>query len=240
MNMTDSQRLAQVLSRTRCLLLDFDGPMCSIFAGCPAAEVAEALRQLIAKRGYQVPDNIRRTDDPLDVLRYTSSIKQPHLTHDVSEALGAMELTAVQSAVPTPSINDVLDAARRTNRTLVIVSNNSTDAVRAYLDRHHLSVYFHAVAGRHNRMDPQQLKPSCHLIGEALTQTNTTSPMATLVGDSTSDIEAARSASIASIGYANRPGKLTDLTAAGADAVVTDMATLARAIGSSSPSQTLR
>jgi hypothetical protein len=36
-----------LLARTRYLLLDFDGPVCDIFAGLPATAVAERLRKLI-------------------------------------------------------------------------------------------------------------------------------------------------------------------------------------------------
>jgi phosphoglycolate phosphatase len=50
------------------------------------------------------------------------------------------------------------------------------------------------------------------------------------VGDSVTDIEAARAAGVRSIGYANKPGKFGQLTAAGADAVVTEMAALAAAL----------
>ena len=38
--------LDTILARTRHLLLDFDGPICSIFAGLPAATVADRLRKL--------------------------------------------------------------------------------------------------------------------------------------------------------------------------------------------------
>jgi phosphoglycolate phosphatase-like HAD superfamily hydrolase len=48
------------------------------------------------------------------------------------------------------------------------------------------------------------------------------------VGDSVTDIEAGRAAGVATVGYANKPGKDVDL--AGADAVVTAMAELALAV----------
>ena len=42
---TDVATLGAVIARTRYLLLDFDGPVCSIFGGLSAAAVAEKLRQ---------------------------------------------------------------------------------------------------------------------------------------------------------------------------------------------------
>ncbi len=47
-----------------------------------------------------------------------------------------------------------------------------------------------------------------------------------LIGDAATDIQAAKRAGIASIGYANRPGSYSNLTAAGATAVVTSLADL--------------
>ncbi len=49
----------------------------------------------------------------------------------------------------------------------------------------------------------------------------------TLVGDSVSDIQAARLASVHSIGYANEPGKRESFTAAGAGAIIDSLADLA-------------
>ena len=37
---TDSASLGAIIARTRFLLLDFDGPICSIYAGLPAPTVA--------------------------------------------------------------------------------------------------------------------------------------------------------------------------------------------------------
>jgi len=226
MNITENMRLATVLRRSRYLLLDFDGPVCSVFAGYTASKVAAELRQLIARQGFQVPTKVRETDDPLEVLRYTPSLNKPDLTSEVEEVLRNMELAAIESATPTPSLSNVLRAAHRTNRTLTIVSNNSTEAILTYLTQHNLTTHFAAVIGRYSGMDPGLLKPSKHLIDEALVRIGAPHSSTVLVGDSSSDIEAAHSASIASIGYANKPGKQTELVAAHADAVVNDMATL--------------
>jgi hypothetical protein len=58
-----SSDLDTIVSRTRHLLMDFDGPICSIFAGLPAATVADRLRKLFADHA-QLPDAIARTRDP--------------------------------------------------------------------------------------------------------------------------------------------------------------------------------
>ncbi|MGW3615296.1 HAD family hydrolase, partial [Micromonospora sp. NPDC005163] len=51
-----------------------------------------------------------------------------------------------------------------------------------------------------------------------------------LVGDSTTDIQAAQAAGVGSIGYANKPGKSEALTQVGADAVIRQMTELSTAL----------
>ena len=55
--------LDTILARTRHLLLDFDGPICSIFAGLPAATVADRLRKLFGDH-TQMPDDIAQHPRP--------------------------------------------------------------------------------------------------------------------------------------------------------------------------------
>ena len=78
--------------------------------------------------------------------------------------------------------------------------------------------------------DPALLKPSPHLIDQAVAANNAVPAECTLVGDQVTDILATREAGTHSIGYANKPGKSQDLTDAGADAVITNLAHLALAL----------
>ena len=55
------RNLAALLQRTRAILFDFDGPICSVFAGQPAPTVARELREQLAEWGADVPTH----DDPL-------------------------------------------------------------------------------------------------------------------------------------------------------------------------------
>ncbi|MGH3789212.1 MAG: HAD family hydrolase [Pseudonocardiaceae bacterium] len=66
--------------------------------------------------------------------------------------------------------------------------------------------------------NPALLKP--HLVTTALTALNVPTTAAAFVGDSVTDIHAARAAHIMSIGYANKPGKTAELMTAGADTVI--------------------
>ena len=78
--------------------------------------------------------------------------------------------------------------------------------------------------------DPGLLKPSPHLINEAVRGLDADPSATALVGDSFTDIEAAHTAGVASIGYANKPGKRERMAELRAGAVMTSMADLALAL----------
>lgn len=50
--------LATVVDRARVILLDFDGPVCSIFAQHPASAVAHQLRKLLVDQAVTLPTEI--------------------------------------------------------------------------------------------------------------------------------------------------------------------------------------
>ena len=74
--------------------------------------------------------------------------------------------------------------------------------------------------------DPALLKPSPHLIEKAIAELAAAPAESALVGDSITDIYAAQLAGIATIGYANKPGKHDSFAAAGAAATITSLADL--------------
>ncbi len=121
----------------------------------------------------------------------------------------------------------VLLAATETDRLLGVVSNNSLAGVQAYLNRAAMDRMFACVIGRYDGMDPRLMKPADHLVTMAMSRMGAPASRTILVGDSVSDIEAARAADIRSIGYANKPGKRSALAHAGADAVIESMDELA-------------
>jgi beta-phosphoglucomutase-like phosphatase (HAD superfamily) len=120
------------------------------------------------------------------------------------------ELAAVPTARPTAYVHDVVTSCRDTGRTVAIVSNNSDRAVRAYLARHGLDDRVDLVVAR-TSPDPAFLKPSPHLIEQAITNLGAFRGDSALVGDSTADVQAGQLAGISTIGYANRSGKRVSL-----------------------------
>ena len=136
------------------------------------------------------------------------------------------ELAAVATAAPTPYVHEVVTACQNSGRSVAVVSNNSAAAVHFYLARHGLDDRISLVVARANH-NPALLKPSPYLITQAVRALNAEPDECTLVGDSVTDVQAARLASVQSIGYANKPGKRERLTAAGAAVIINSLADLA-------------
>jgi len=228
MTSTPDRRLDDIITATRHLFLDFDGPICSIFAGLKPAAVAAALRDLATSQSITPPPDIAATADPFEVFAWAATIS-PALAADTEAAMTEQEINAVPAAEPTPGVHAVITSCRESGRTITVVSNNSERAVRAYLTRHALNGPIATIIAR-TSPDPGLLKPRPHLLHQAITAAHADPAACTLVGDQVSDIDAARQAGTHSIGYANAPGKLDTFANAGADAIVTSLAPLALAL----------
>jgi phosphoglycolate phosphatase len=216
--------LDTIVAQTRHLLLDFDGPICDIYAGLPAITVADRLRKLLGAH-TQLPDDIARTADPLEVFAYAATINED-LAARVETEMTDQELAAVATAAPTPYVHEVVTACQTSGRSVAVVSNNSAAAVHSYLARHGLDDRISLVVARTNH-DPALLKPSPHLITQAVDALDAEPRECTLVGDSVTDVQGAHLANVQSIGYANQPGKRERLTDAGAGAIINSLADLA-------------
>jgi HAD superfamily hydrolase (TIGR01549 family) len=215
--------LAALLSRTRYLLLDFDGPICSIFAGRPSSEIARELFAALRADGAPLPERLNQPTDPFDILRYAASIGL--VAAEQTEArLRAAELAAVETAIPTPHAARLIASWRSAGRRVAAVSNNSQEAVAAYADRQNLAL--DVIVGR-TSADPARLKPNPHLVNRCLRALNAAPEVSLLVGDSPSDIAAASAVGVPTVGYANKPGKRRLLATAGADVITGDLSTLA-------------
>jgi len=208
--------LAALLENARVLLLDFDGPVCAIFAGHPAPGVARALVDALRADGISVPEQLDTVTDPFDVLRFAGS--HSHSAAELAhKLLRAAELDAVATARPTPHAKQLITTWRRIGRVVAAVSNNSEAAVTAYLSEHQVPVDL--IVGRTDA-DPSLLKPSPYLVRRAISDLNAATEQTLFVGDSPSDVVAGREAGIETIGYANKPGKHERLAAAGARVVI--------------------
>jgi phosphoglycolate phosphatase len=211
------------------VLLDFDGPVCSVFAGYPAPQIAEELRALIRDAVGDLPDEIVDATGPHEVLAASASLGDD-VWRRVEEALQVAEIKAVESATPTPGVDDFLQACRSADRPIAIVSNNCRASVRTYLERTALTEYIRHIEAR-DPIHVARMKPSPYLVQRAAQALNISPGECVLLGDQVSDITAAIAAGGRSIGYANKPGKASDLASAGADAVIDHMRKAAQILG---------
>jgi HAD superfamily hydrolase (TIGR01509 family) len=234
---TPPRTLAEVLAATGPILLDFDGPVCTVFATLPAGTVAAQQRQILTDHGATLPTPLAQQTDPLEVLRYTATLDNPQLTAHVDDQLRQAEQHAIGGATPTPYAREVIVAAHHAGRPLAIVSNNSEPAIAAYLAAHRITSYIGHITGR-VYAQPALMKPHPWPILTALTALAAQPAACVMLGDSPSDIQAAHAAGMHTIGYANKPGKAQRLAHAGADALAegtTGMGHLARLLHAENP-----
>jgi phosphoglycolate phosphatase len=215
--------LHALIAATRCLLLDFDGPICAVFGGqVSAPAVARRLQVVIGGKSAPAPE------DPFDVFRAAAATGDCALVRRVEAAFARAELEAVKTAPATDQVAEVIQAAHASGRRVAIVSNNSAAAVEQHLDRHRLRVDL--VVGRAGP-DASLLKPDPHLVNQALRRLELDAEACTMVGDSVSDIIAGKRSGVSTIGYANKPHKHELLTHAGADVVLGELEPLVEALG---------
>jgi HAD superfamily hydrolase (TIGR01509 family) len=167
------------------------------------------------------------SEDPFDVLRYAWARLEPEQAEAAERALAACEVDAVGVAPPTPGAVDAIAALHASDHTITIVSNNSEAAIRAFVEGHDLAGHVDGVVGR-TRARAEDLKPDPFLLHRALDERAAKPSEAVLVGDSITDIQAARGAGVAVIAYANKPGKDRALGSFEPDALITSMDELVR------------
>lgn len=213
--------LAQLLKERRHVLLDFDGPVCAVFPGNRGRESGDAMRRLLGERWAQLPQEVAEADDAFAVLRHFDEHER-ELAEKAEQAFAAEERKTVLSAIPTPGALDAIKALRGSGHTITIVSNNSESAIQTFVEVQGLGGTIDGVVGRTGPRT-NELKPEPYLLHRALDERNARPPEAVLIGDSVTDIQAARAAGTAVVAYANKPGKDRALSSYRPDALMTSM-----------------
>ena len=210
------------IGRVRYLLLDFDGPVCSVFAGFPAPDIARALREYLRD---EAPDEwMAGIDDPHEILRGSAELGSD-IAARTDQELTRLEVEAVKTAVATPYAADLIDRAKAGNAKVAIVSNNARTAVVSYLLANGLLASIDHVSAR-SSPDPALMKPNPHLVINAVSALHAARDSSALVGDQVSDVIAAHRAGVRAVGYANKSGKADRFKKASADLIITSMAEL--------------
>jgi beta-phosphoglucomutase-like phosphatase (HAD superfamily) len=220
--------LRQIIAATRHLLLDFDGPVCSVFAGTPAPVVARQLRDSLTAAGFTMSSDAQDQDDPLEVFRAVARVSDGAAIL-AQHVLTALEVRAVKTAQPTHGSADLIITAHRSGRTVTIVSNNSGEAITTYPTDHRLTDYIKAVVARDDH-DQDRMKPSPYRVREAVGMLGGEVEECAFIGDTPTDVLAGHLAGVPVIGYANKPGKVAALTRVQAATVTTSLAEITTAL----------
>ncbi|MFD7385277.1 HAD family hydrolase [Streptomyces anulatus] len=216
--------LSQALTGARVLLFDFDGPLCDVFSGLPAPRVASELTRLLSAEDQAAGAKAMGTTDPIEVLSIAHEADAA-LGQRIEQALTAAEVRAVEVAGgPTPGSVAALLAAKESNRGIAVVSNNSAQCVRAFLDR--VGGYVAEIVGRPSEQ-PHLMKPNPYPLIHAAELMHVDVSVCALIGDSVTDIQAARAAGATVIGYANKAETFASL---GANAITHEMQAIADAL----------
>ncbi|MFB7373187.1 HAD family hydrolase [Streptomyces sp. NPDC056222] len=223
--MTEILSVSEILARAESVLVDFDGPICSIFSGLPAPEVARRLRDAYDE-AHSGASRLAQSDDPLEVVRVAALEGLPNVG-ELEALLTDLEVTAVDQSAPTPNAQVAIEALHADGHLLAVVSNNSTAALKRYFANHGLDRYASPLVGR-EAIRLSKMKPAPDMLWLALEAHGVAPREAVLIGDSVTDVQAAQAAGVMSIGYANKSGKAERLHRAGATAVIDDMADLIR------------
>lgn len=211
---------AELLASKPNVLLDFDGPICSVFGGVGADTVARQLRERLGL----TEEHSAEARDPFDILRYAAA-EGRHEAAAAERELTRLEVTAVRSALPTTGADELIKTLSQRGQAIVVVSNNSVAAVVSYLRAQDVEPFIHGVSARATA-DPDLLKPNPHLLSRAINQLASAPEDCVMVGDSVADIQAARSAGVVVIAFANKPDKRERFAPQRPDATIDEIAQL--------------
>ncbi|MFE7108315.1 HAD family hydrolase [Streptomyces sp. NPDC057575] len=235
--MTDPHpsQLQALFSSAKCVLFDFDGPICSLFSSHSAPVVAQMLVDELRACGCDPAPVVDRAppNDPLALLRSVpSAYSDPGLVVSVERRLTVEELRAAGSAEPTRHAKQLIRLLHGGRFDLAVTTNNSAGAVSSYLRAHGLADCFgEHVYGRVS--DPALLKPDPDCLLRALDSTGVSAASALMIGDSLADQQAADVLGVPFIGYAKSQAK-REVLSAGEGTVVQDLKSLVEALTSGS------
>lgn len=224
--------LRDLVSRTQVVLWDFDGPICRLFAGHSAKRVAHGLLDWLGQQGLHglLSDDEREPLDPHALLRAVDRRRpRSDLVTELEERLTQEELKAAVTAMPTPYADPLIRTWTAVGARPAVTSNNSPAVVRAYLQGRGLLPCFQPhLYGRTGEL--RHLKPDPHCLHRALSAMGAAPSTALMIGDTPTDLEAARRAGVHFLGYARNEHKARLLEEAGARTVVRSLSDLLAAL----------
>ena len=212
---------ADLVAQARVVLLDFDGPICSVFAGYPAVRAVIATLRALEAAGFDVRPEWLKLEDPHQLLIEVAA-QVPEGAGIAEDALTRSEVHAVDSAQITVGVTDLIDQIAGRGQRWAVVSNNSAESIARFCTRKDFARTPSLTVGR-PKGEPHLMKPNPFALRHALEILRTPARDAVFVGDSVSDIQAGRAAGIPTVGFANKPTKPKLLESALADVVITSI-----------------
>ncbi|MET9515323.1 HAD-IA family hydrolase [Streptomyces sp. NPDC002994] len=216
------EKLRDLITGAECVLFDFDGPVCRLFAGHQAHNVADSLVNWLEKRGQHVllTDDELASDNPHAVLRAVARIRPgSELVEALEDELTREELRAAATARPTPYADPLIRTWSAVGSRLAITTNNSALVAEQYLTGRGLADCFVPhIYGR--TTDLSRLKPNPDSLNRALTGLDARPDVTLMIGDTPSDLAAAQEAGVRFLGYARDEMRVQRLRRAGAEVVV--------------------
>ena len=200
---------AQLIADSEALLLDFDGPVCTVYAGSDSPRIAREVRAMF---GFDI-----ETDDPLDLILHAVEIGGP--VDEVHQVLTGTEIEAVRTATETPGIRQLIESYPGP---IAIVSNNAAKAIDAWLATAGLRQHVDVISGR----DPRQMKPDPWPLISSAKALGVEVAACVFIGDSISDAQAAHRARVPLIALANKPGKRERFVDVGCLSIVEEFSAL--------------
>lgn len=201
-----------------------DGPICRLFAGYPAHEIAGELVHKIDQLGMGglLTEQERSSDDPHGPLGAVHERRRgSDLVLELEEWLTRRELQAVPKARPTPYADPLIRTWSSLGVRFAITTNNAAVAAAAYVESRGLADCFPHVYGRTPNLD--LMKPNPYCLEEAIKAMGAVPSATLMIGDTATDLEAARQAGVSFLGYARNTRKERILREAGAEVVVGSM-----------------
>jgi len=212
---------AKLVAQARAILLDFDGPICSVFSGYPPVRAVSACLRALESAGFDNRTEWLNIEDPHQLLIEVAT-QIPKAIDVVESALTRAEVQAVDSAQITVGVTDLIDQVTARGQHWAVVSNNSAESIGRFCAREDFARTPSLIVGR-AKGEPHLMKPSPFALRQALEILGTPAGDAVFVGDSVSDMQAGGAAGVPTVGYANKPAKPELLTTALADLIITSM-----------------
>ena len=176
-----------------------------VWAECKARGIPAWTRPAAGKSPYTLWKRAHRWM----TMTGTDRLRVERMYHAVARIAVKHEMTAAESVHLFDDVLPVLERFQQAEIQVVIVSNNSTEAVERVLKESNAEGLVDHVVGHHFKFDLyRNLKPKPNLLLEALKRSGHAAGRALLVGDSVDDMKAGRKANI---GY--RVGVLEHSTA---------------------------